>query len=210
MDRPRLYPVNLVVEGRRCLVVGGGPVAASKAAELLACGAVVHVVAPEVGDDIKQLPLTWEQRPYRSREAAEGYRFVVTATDDASVSRAVHIDCESAGVWVNSADDPENCTAMLPGRIRRGPLLVTFSTGGASPAATRWLRGRFEGVIGPEYGVLVEMAAEERARLRAEGRRVEPLHWQEALDSGVLELIREGRLAEAKERLQACLSSSSG
>lgn len=184
--------------------------AASKAAELVECGAVVHVVAPEVGDEVRALPVTWEQRPYRAGEAAEGYRFVVTATDDAAVSRAVHADCERAGVWVNSADDPENCTAMLPGRIRRGPLLVTFSTGGSSPAATRWIRSRFEDVIGPEYGVLVEIAAEERARLRAEGRRVAPLDWQQALDSGVLELVREGRLAEAKERLKACLSSSSG
>jgi precorrin-2 dehydrogenase/sirohydrochlorin ferrochelatase len=209
-DRPPVYPVKLVVAGRRCLVVGGGAVAASKAVELLACGAVVHVVASEVGPEVAALEgLTSEERPYRAGEV-EGYRFVVAATDDPGVNRAVFLDGERHGVWVNSADDPESCSVMLPARIRRGPLLVTFATGGASPALARWLRRRFEPVFGPEYEVLVELVAAERARLLAEGRHVSGGDWQPALDSGMLELIREGNLAEAKERLQACLSSSSG
>ena len=97
----------------------------------------------------------------------------------------------------------------LPSRVRQGPLLVTFATGGRSPALATWLRRRFGTEFGPEYVTLIEVLSEERARLQRDGRRTEGLDWQGALDSGMLELIREGRLAEAKERLKACLSSSS-
>ncbi|MBA3304091.1 MAG: bifunctional precorrin-2 dehydrogenase/sirohydrochlorin ferrochelatase [Acidimicrobiia bacterium] len=204
-----LYPVNLVLDDRPCLVVGGGRVAAEKAAGLVECGAQVRVVAPEVVDRIRQLQgVVVEERPYRRGEVA-GYRLAITATDDAATNRAVFLDGEAAGVWVNSADDPANCAFTLPSRVRRGPLLVTFATGGQSPALATWLRRRFDRELGPEYVELLSVLAEERARIRAEGRRSEGLDWQGALDSGMLELIREGRLNEAKERLQACLSSSS-
>jgi precorrin-2 dehydrogenase / sirohydrochlorin ferrochelatase len=191
-------------------VVGGGRVAAEKAAGLLDCEAAVHVVATDVGAGVRALPgATWDERPYRSGDVA-GYRLVVTATDDPEVNRQVFEEAEAAGIWVNSADDPANCTFTLPARVRQGPVLVTFATGGRSPAVATWLRRRFEAELGPEYTVLVDMLAEERARVRSEGRSTEGLDWQGALDSGMLDLIREGHLAEAKERLQACLSSSSG
>lgn len=208
VDDP-LFPVNLRLAGRRCLVVGGGQVAQQKVEALLEAGAAVHVVAPVISEGIKGLPgITWDERPYREGELA-GYRLGVAATDDPEVNRAVYQDGEAHGVWVNSADDPENCAFTLPARVRRGNLLITVSTGGHSPAVATWLRRRLEQEIGPEYGDLVELVAEERARIQAEGRSTEGVDWQKALDSGMLELIREGRLAEAKERLQACLSSSS-
>ena len=147
-------------------------------------------------------------RAYEPGEV-EGYRLAITATDDPEVNERVFLDGEAAGVWVNSADDPANCAFTLPARVRQGPLLVTFSTGGNSPALATWLRRRFSEEIGPEYLTLMGLLAEERTRLQHEGVPTEGLDWQGALDSGMLDLVREGRLAEAKERLQACLSSSS-
>src|SRR5688500_16867618 len=102
----RQYPVNLVLEGKRCLVVGGGRIAARKVAGLVAAGGIVHVVAPSIVDEILAMPeVTTEQRVYRRGEV-QAYRLVITATDDADVNRAVFDDGEAAGVWVNSADDP--------------------------------------------------------------------------------------------------------
>ncbi len=204
-----LYPVNVRVSGRRCLVVGGGRVAAGKVAGLVECGALVHVVAPVVADEVRAMAgdgVTWETRPYAAGEVS-GYRLVITATDDPAVNHAVFADGEAAGVLVNSADDPDNCAFTLPSRIRQGRLLVTFATGGHSPAVATWLRRRFAEEFGPEYETLLTVLADEREVIRSSGRSTEGLDWQSALDSGMLELIREGRVAEAKERLQACLSS---
>jgi precorrin-2 dehydrogenase/sirohydrochlorin ferrochelatase len=209
VDEP-LYPVNLRVNGQRCLVVGGGRVALGKVAGLLEAGARVHVVAPQVVDELAALGgIEVDVREYRSGDVA-GHRLVIAATGDSAVNRRVFADADSAGIWVNAADDPDNCTFTVPARVRRGPLLVTFSTGGTSPALASWLRRRYTAEFGPEYEVLIEMLASMREELRAQGISTEGLGWQLALDSGMLELIREGDLAEAKERLQACLSSSSG
>jgi siroheme synthase-like protein len=206
VERPQ-YPVNLILDGRRCLVVGGGSVARRKAEGLAACGAEVTVVAPEVDEDLAGAVLAVERRAYRRGEARH-YRLVIAATDDPAVNRAVSEDAEAAGVWVNVADDPERCTFTLPSVFRRGPIAVAVSTGGHSPALAAWIRRRLEEELGQEYVVLLELLSEERASIRASGRSTEGLDWLSALDSNMLELIRSGQIGKARERLQACLSSS--
>jgi precorrin-2 dehydrogenase / sirohydrochlorin ferrochelatase len=202
------YPVNLIVEGRPCLVVGGGAVAAEKAAALLACGAAVHVVGERVGPEVRALPLTWEERSYNVGEVL-GYHLVVAATGSPATNKTVYDDGEAVGVWVNGVDDPDNCSFTLPAIIRRGSLMVTVSTGGRTPAVASWLKERIGAELGPEYEVLVDLVAAEREAVRAGGRSSEGLNWQKALDSDMLELIRNGQVADARERLQACLSSPS-
>jgi len=206
---PYQYPVNLVLEGRPCLVVGGGTIALRKVEGLLACGATVTVVAPAVDERLRGRPgVTVEERAYRPGEVA-GYRLAIAATDFPEVNAAVFDDGEEAGVWVNGADDPANCSFTLPSLLRRGPLMVTVSTGGRSPALSRWLRQRLETEVGPEFEVLLELLAAERDRLKAEGRSTEGPGWQKALDSDMLGLIRTGDVTSAREHLHACLSSSS-
>ena len=212
-----VYPVNLIVDGRRCLVVGGGPVALHKVRGLVEAGARVTVVGPELVPEIVELArdaasgdaaVVAEVRPYRPGEAA-GYRLVVAATGDPAVNQQVYDDAEAAGVWINSADDPDRCTVTLPARLRQGRLTVTVSTAGHSPAVAAWLRDRLAGELGPEYDQLIGLLADERTHLRSEGRSTEDVDWRSALDSGILELVRAGRLEAARERLRSCLSSSS-
>jgi precorrin-2 dehydrogenase/sirohydrochlorin ferrochelatase len=202
------YPVDLVVTGKAALVVGGGPVAAGKVRGLVEAGAEVTVVAPEVVDAIAELGVAVQRRRYEAGEAA-GYRLVVTATGDAAVDQQVFDDADAAGVWVNSADDPARCTFTLPARVRRGDLVVAISTGGRSPALARWVREQLEDVLGPEYGLLLEVLAEERAAMRAAGRSTEHPGWKTALESGMLERLRDGDVPGAQELLRTCLSSSS-
>lgn len=207
------YPANLVLDGRRVLVVGAGAVAARKVEGLLACGADVTVVAPAVGAEVQALAdadrVRLEPRPYRTDDL-DGAWLAVTATDDPAVNRAVFDDGEARRVWVNAADDPRSCSFTLPSVVRQGPVMVTVATGGHSPALATWLRRHVAGELGPEYAVLARLLAEARAELQAEGRSTEGLNWLSAIDSGMLELIRLGDVGRAKERLQACLSSSSG
>ncbi|MDE0579245.1 MAG: bifunctional precorrin-2 dehydrogenase/sirohydrochlorin ferrochelatase [bacterium] len=196
--REVLYPVNLRVRGHRCLVVGGGQVALAKAVGLLEAGAVVDVIAPDVVPELEDLPgISVNRREYRSGDV-EGYRIAVAATGCQEVNAEVFRDGESAGVWVNSADDPDNCSFTLPSKLRRGPLMVTCSTGGHSPALSRWLRQRLEAEIGPEYETLLCLLSEARERIRAEGMHTEDRAWQDVLDSGMLELIRSGETERAK------------
>jgi precorrin-2 dehydrogenase/sirohydrochlorin ferrochelatase len=210
LERPQ-YPVNLIVDGRACLVVGGGRVATNKASGLVACGAVVTVVAPDVDAGISALEadgaLRVERRRYRAGEAA-AFALVVVATGDPEVSRAVSEDAEAAGRWVNVADNPALSSFTLPSVLRRGPLAIAVSTGGRSPALAAWLRRRLEAEIGDDYRVLLELVSEEREAIKASGRSPEGVDWQGALDSNMLELITAGQTGKARERLQAWLSSS--
>lgn len=210
---PAQYPVNLVLTGKPCLVVGGGKVALRKVEGLLACGADVTVLAPDVHPDLAAEPsVRVLQRAYVEGDAARGrppYRLVLTATDRRSVNQQVHDDADAAGIWVNSADDPERCTFTLPAIVRNGPLMLTVATGGHSPAIASHLKARLaEEYGGEEYRTLVQLLEEARADLHAEGRTTEGLAWQTALGSDMLSLIRGGRISEARDRLKTCLSSS--
>ena len=204
------YPVNLVVDGRRCVVVGAGRIAARKIEALLAAGACVHVVAPDVGDEVRRWAaedrLTVDVRGFEPADL-DGAWLATTATGVPSVDHAVFAAGEERGVWVNSADDPANCSFTLMSVIRRGDLVVTIGTGGRSPALAAWLRRRLADELGPEYETLLDLLAEAREEVRASGRSSEEPDWQQALDSGMLDLIRAGRTDDAKEMLRACLSS---
>jgi precorrin-2 dehydrogenase/sirohydrochlorin ferrochelatase len=199
------YPVNLLLEGRTCLVVGGGRVAARKVQGLLACGAGVRVVAPEVDEEIRENPMvSVELRPYR-RSDLDGCWLAIAATDSPEVNRAVYSDGAEARLWVNGADDPANCSFTLPSVVRRGDLTLSISTGGRSPALATWLRQRLEDEIGPEYEVLVDLLSSKRDEIKAGGRSTEDVDWNRALDGDLLELIRTGDIDEAKERIDSCL-----
>jgi precorrin-2 dehydrogenase/sirohydrochlorin ferrochelatase len=205
----RQYPINLILTGQACLVVGGGAVAARKVSGLLECGARVHVIATRVGPDVRALDVPFEERAYQHGDVA-GYRLVLAATDDAATNRMVFEDAEAGGIWVNSADDPGACTFTLPSVVRRGPIMVTVSTAGNSPALATWLKGRFEEELGPEYEILVELLSSARADLKAAGVATDQADWQTVLDSDMLDLIKAGQIDEARERLSAWLSLSLG
>jgi precorrin-2 dehydrogenase / sirohydrochlorin ferrochelatase len=200
-----LYPVSLVVAGKRCVVVGGGSVAARKASGLVDAGAHVIVVAPDISEVIRALPVELVERPYESSDLEQAW-LVMAATNDPEVNRRVHADGQTARVWVNAADEPEACAFTLPAVLRRGPVTVAVSTGGHSPALAGWLRDQVGDLLGPEIGKLAEMLSEARDQLQAAGRSTEELDWRRALDSDMLELIKSGQVAQARERLQACLS----
>jgi precorrin-2 dehydrogenase / sirohydrochlorin ferrochelatase len=204
------YPVNLVVAGRRCIVVGAGRIAARKIESLLAAGADVLVVAPEIGAEVRAWAdagrLTVAERSFEATDL-DGAWLATTATGVPEVDHAVYEAGEARRVWVNSADDPANCSFTLMSVVRRGDLVVTVGTGGRSPALAAWLRRGFTQELGPEYATLLDVLSEAREELRSSGRSSEDHDWQSALDSGMLELIRAGRVDEAKEILRACLWS---
>ncbi len=209
------YPVVLRLEGRPCLVVGGGQVAARKVADLLACGAAVTVVSPELCSAIDELAvagtggvLRVERRHYRPGEAA-GYRLVVTATGVEEVDRLAAADAEAAGVWVNSADDADHCSFFLPSVHREGPVSIAVSTGGASPALAAWLRRRIAESLGREHlGALAALLEEGRQALRRAGRPTTAVDWRALLDGDLPSLVAAGRAAEARRRVDDAVAAA--
>lgn len=207
MGGDELYPVALRLVGRPCLVVGGGPVAARKCAGLVECGARVTVVAPRVDPSIEALGATVVRRPYRSGEAGR-YRLVVTATGIPEVDGQVAADADAAGVWVNSADDPDHCTFVLPSVHRDPPVTVAVSTGGASPALAVWLRRRIGEHLGPGVGVLAVLLEEARRDLKAGGLDTGAVDWSALLDGPLPELVRSGDLEAARRLLRRTVADA--
>ncbi|MGQ0826203.1 MAG: precorrin-2 dehydrogenase/sirohydrochlorin ferrochelatase family protein [Actinomycetota bacterium] len=208
--RPGLagYPANLLVRGRRVVVVGAGRIAARKVEPLLDLGADVVVVAPDVGEEVT----AWADE---GRCAVVGRRFepadldgawlALTATDDPAVNAAVQAAAEARRIWVNSADDPDRCSFTLMSVIRRADLVVAIGTGGRSPALAAQLRRQFGEELGPEYETLLDLLSEARESRRESGRSTEDADWQRAFDSGIVALVRAGRVDEARELLNSCL-----
>jgi siroheme synthase-like protein len=206
------YPANLLLGGRRCVVVGAGRIAARKIEALLDAGGAVHVVAPELGDEVRTWladgRLTADERGFEP-EDLDGAWLATAATSEPAVNRAVFEAGEERRVWVNAADDPEHCSFTLMSVVRQGDLVVTVGTGGRSPALATYLKDHVATEMGPEWATLLDLLSEAREAARAAGTSTETLDWRRALDSGMLDLIRNGHVAEAKELLQTCLSSSS-
>jgi precorrin-2 dehydrogenase/sirohydrochlorin ferrochelatase len=194
------YLVNLDVRERSALVVGAGPIAARKIAALLEAGARVTVVSPEVAPPLAALADTHEivhhARPYREGDLA-GATLAYVACGDTAVQAAVAAEGARSGVLVNVVDVPERCTFIAPAVVRRGPVVVAVSTGGASPALARRLRQELETHVGPEYGVAATILARLRPLLRegepdAEARA---RAYARLVDGPLLDAVRAGDAA---------------
>jgi precorrin-2 dehydrogenase/sirohydrochlorin ferrochelatase len=175
------FPINLNLEGRSCLVVGAGRIGLRKTEQLLAAGARVTVVAPDVVGDFSGLPVTIHQRAFELIDL-DGQRLVITATGNRELDQLIYDTCEERGIWINSADDPDRCAFTLPAVVRRGDLMVTVSTGGNSPALSSWMRQKLEALVGPEFEEVVNELAQERVLIHADGRSTEDVDWKPIIE----------------------------
>lgn len=209
---PPGYPVVLVLSGRPCLVVGGGPVARRKVVGLLAAGARVRVVAPAVVEELAALPVERCERAYEARDL-EGVFLAIAATGRPEVDRAVFADAEAARVLVNAADDPAACSVVLPAVARDGPVSIAVSTSGRSPALAGILRDRLAEAVGPGVGEVAEALGAARRSLHQAGRSTEHLAWA-PLVAELLERARAGagpgELAQSVGRFLADLAGGPG
>lgn len=163
------YPLFLELKARPCLVIGGGPVAFRKASALLACGARVTVVAPELSAGLRKLvrarKARWKPRRFRAGDLA-GVELAVAATEDEEVNRFAAQEARRRRVWINVADRPTLCSFILPSVVRRGKLVLAISTSGASPALAKWIRKDLQIRYGPELSRLLSGAAVARRKVQ--------------------------------------------
>lgn len=160
-----LYPVFLKLDGKKVLVVGGGPVAAGKVPALLEAGALITVVAPRVVPELCRAGVTVHERPFAPSDL-DGVRWVVAAATP-EVNREVAALAEQRGLFVNAVDDVAAASAYLGGVVKKSGVTVAISTGGGAPALAGLLREAFEWLLPDDLSAWLDTARIERARWRA-------------------------------------------
>ncbi len=204
-ERPDLhgFPLVLLFGNRKVVVVGAGKIASRKIDGLIAGGAKnITVIAPDATEHIKELArkeaVVYVERTFQESDLDDAF-FAMTATDIPEVNRNVFLAGEARNIFVNSADDPVNCSSILMSTVRQGDVTIAISTAGKSPAFAKWIRKYLQGRLGPEYGVLIGLVNDERERVRAQGISSEDINWDPAFDFAIVEKVREDKLDEVRQ-----------
>lgn len=202
------YPVLLHLRGQRCVVVGGGKVAARKVSGLLDAGAEITVISPVFEDALLTLAASGQleirQTVYQAGMLSDLRPLLVFAsTNSREVNQRVVEDARTLNILVDSVDDASASGFTGMASFRRGPIMVGVATGGASPLLATHLRERAAAVIGEEYTVLAEWLAELRPLAIQEIADAEQrkAFWRAVLESPMLELLRADNHAEARTLL---------
>lgn len=167
MEVEPLFPVFLKLKGRRVLVVGAGPVAAGKTCSLVSAGADVHVVAPEIGPDMADLPVTIVRRAFEPADL-DGAWFVVAAAPPV-VNRAVAEAAAGRQVFVNAVDDPAPASAYAGSVVTRGGVTIAMSTAGLAPAVAGLLREGLDDLLPDDLDQWVQEAVRQRVVWKRDG-----------------------------------------
>jgi len=200
----RYYPIFLNIEGRKCVVIGGGNVASRKVPPLLDCGAKVLVVSPEISSEMERFVKSGEVEYIAGKfepSHLSGAALVIGSTDDAKVNRMVYEECKARNIPVNVVDQPELCTFIVPSLVKRGDLMIATSTSGKSPAVAKRVRKTLEKDFGEEWGAYLDMMGRARIRLM---EKVSEQPEREAIlnrlaDSPMFELIKSGDMDGAEK-----------
>ena len=201
---PTYYPVFLDLQGKRCVIFGGGVVAEGKVAKLLDTGANITVISPQVTAAIQASAqegrLEWQAREYQPGDLA-GAVIGIAATDTRSANQLIFQESKELGVLLNVVDDPSQCTFIAPSIVNRGQVTVAISTGGASPALARKIRESLSDSPALEWADLAGTLSLARKQVKKQGAVVDPQRWQCCITPDLLELAQAGRQEEALSAL---------
>lgn len=212
-----LLPLFHNLNGRRCLMVGGGSVALRKIRPLIEVGAKVEIIAPEINTAITDLAekhsLCLYQRKFNNADL-EGAALVIAATDDKQLNKQVSEQAQKLNIPVNVVDQPELCSVVFPSIVDRSPVQIAISSGGTAPVLARMLRTRLESLIPSGYGFLAQLAGKFRQQVKE--KITEPnsrkAFWEDVFSGDISELVFSNKhdIAESKlqEKLDKQLSSS--
>ena len=199
------YPMFLNIDGKRCVVVGGGHIALRKVRALLEHGASVEVISsglcPELIELAESGRIYISNRHYHLGDLQKAL-IAIAATDNSDINQQVIKEAQDKAVLVNAVDDPENSDFIVPSYVRRGGMTIAVSTAGKSPALARKIRTRLEKEFGEEYISLVNLVGEVRAEVKRQGIKVSGDDWQQALDLDLMiDLLKKGDVKKAKAAL---------
>lgn len=204
----KLYPINLDIENKPCVVVGGGEVALRKIRGLLEAGAKVKVIAPEVCAEVEELARCGKISLIREKFSTEllGDEFIlIAATDNPEVNQQA---AQSKNILVNVVEGVGG-NFNVPSTIRRDELLLTISTGANSPAFSRFMRQMLEAELGENFGAGLKIISDKRRELKRllPNHRERKIFWQKVLTQETWQLLKNGQLDELEERINYALES---
>jgi uroporphyrin-III C-methyltransferase/precorrin-2 dehydrogenase/sirohydrochlorin ferrochelatase len=196
------------LRGARVLVVGGGEIALRKSRLLADAGAVLRVVAPEIGTELRELiGSSGGEQILRGYSEADlnGCVLIIAATDDDPLNAQVSADARQRGVPVNVVDAPALCSVIFPAIVDRSPLVIAVSSGGDAPVLARLIRAKMESWIPPTYGHLAGLAARFRHQVKKLLPNVQQRRafWEEVFQGPIADRQLAGQGAEAERLLQA-------
>ncbi|MGS2716671.1 siroheme synthase CysG [Eionea flava] len=206
-------PFFFDVRQRDCLLIGGGAIATRKARLLAKAGAVLHIVAPYITDELQALA---EQgggqcyfRCYQDSDLDQG-AVIICATDDIEVNQQVSVAAQARRLPVNVVDAPELCSIITPAIVDRSPLMIAISSGGDAPVLARQMRAKLEVIFPAAYGTLAKVTREFRGRVKqrisSEAKRLR--FWEKVFASHIAEKIFAGKVDDAKNDIEALLGDN--
>ncbi|MBS1703613.1 MAG: bifunctional precorrin-2 dehydrogenase/sirohydrochlorin ferrochelatase [Armatimonadetes bacterium] len=214
MSYPTYHSVFLHLEGRSCLVVGGGPIAVEKITGLKDAGARVTVIAPQALDTISDWheadEVEWLAREFVPEDVLPFF-LVIGATDDMEVNREVYEAGNRLNRLANAVDDPDYCNFIMAAMVRRGPVQVAVSSSGCSPALAQKIRNRIANeILEPETGLLAEFLGSWRPAVkdRLAGYGVRKSFWEDVLASAVPGFIADGNALAADAEMERLLDTA--
>lgn len=201
---PEYYPVYLNLAGKGCVILGGGTVAQGKIAALRDAGASITIISPEATEGIKRAAqrgeVTWLEREYRPGDL-EGAFIAVAATNVWHVNREIYEEAEARGVLLNVVDDPDQCTFIAPSIVRRDPVVLAISTGGASPALARKMRELLSEARVLRWAELAGALGQARRVIKEKRVVIDPTRWQCVITEDLLELVQQGKEEQAVQQI---------
>ncbi len=201
---PDYYPVYLNLAGKRCVIIGGGTIAQGKIGGLLQAGCRITVISPDATPGIRQAAqrgdIVWLERRYEPGDLADAF-IGVAATNVWHVNREIYEEAERLGVLLNVVDDPDLCSFIAPSIVKREPVTLAISTGGASPALARKLRESLAQAEALEWADLADVLSRARQLIKERRLSVDPERWQCCISRELLEMVQQGSSDTALETL---------
>jgi len=201
------------VDGKTCLVVGGGNVALRRATRIVDAGGMVDVVAntclPELAILVSRCNGEFQQKDFQDGDLGDKYLLVVAATNQRKVNRQIAEQCKLKGILVNVVDDASECDVIFPTIVDRDPILVAISSGGASPQFSKLLRDRINTFIPNGYGRLAELFGRYRKRVTTKiaGARNREIFWNKVIHGHIAESALSGNLEYAETKLKNAIDN---
>jgi uroporphyrin-III C-methyltransferase/precorrin-2 dehydrogenase/sirohydrochlorin ferrochelatase len=208
-------PVFIKLDGKRCLVIGGGDVAERKIRLLRRTGAAIGIVAANLCDTLQRQCERGEidhiATNYRS-ELLPGHWLVIAATDDTALNGRVARDANDAGLLCNVVDDNATSSFIFPAIVDRSPVLVAIGTEGTAPVLAQQLKGRLEAWLPSRIGELATQAGRWRYLVKKRFPTLDQRQrfWQAFFDGPVARLLLAGRKDEAVDAMRRQLVGDNG